>query len=71
MNESLVVEFELVGNCNVVGFQVMNSNGSFSSPAVEENFFIEIDCCCYYVTFAHCLVVEDYFDKLEKFLDVD
>lgn len=70
MNESLVVEFELVGNCNVVGFQVMNSNGSFSSPAVEENFFIEIGCC-YYVTFGHFLVVQDYFDKLEKFLDDD
>lgn len=65
------MEFELVGNCNVVGFQVMNSNDSFSFLVVVENFFIEIGCCCYYVTFGHCLVVEDYFDKLEKFLDGD
>lgn len=67
----MVVESDSVGNCNVGGFQVMNSNGSFSSLVVEENFFIEIGCCCYYVTFGHYLVVEDYFEKLEKFLDDD
>lgn len=64
------MEFGVVVNYNVVGFQVKNSNGSFSFPVVVGNFFIEIDCY-YYAKFASYHVGEDCFDKLVKFLGDD